>query len=163
MKFEPSVPLQGAFAFSSIWYAAAATLIAAGILLLVHGLRLRSLEKEIYAEESAENAADIIFSEPKWSDRQCMAALDKIRDDFRRGRISSRVAWQASSNVVRRYVYSRTGIRVLSFTADDFRTAGMPELEDMIRKCYRPEFEEQSSISPEEFIERAMKIVRGAG
>lgn len=162
MSFESSVHLQKVFSFSAVWYVLAVVLIAAGVLMLIHGLRLRSLVKEIYPEQYAQKPENIIFSDPKWSRDQCAAALRKILRDFRRNRISARVGWQASSNIIRRYVYSCTGVRVMSFTSGDFRSVNMPRLEELIRECYRPEFEERSDESPELFIERAVKLINSS-
>lgn len=163
MRIEPSVHLQRAFSFSGIWYWAAAVLVLAGVLMIVHGLRLHALRSEEPEEREDDAAALKIFSEPKWSDRKCVAALEKIHKDFLSGRISSRVAWQAASNVVRRYVYSRTGVRVLSFTVSDLRRANMPGVENLIQECYRPAFEEQSEESPEKFIEWTEKLIKTNG
>jgi hypothetical protein len=69
-----------------------------------------------------------------------LARIDRIEDDHRQGRASTREAHQQLGVLVRRFVQEQSGVPVTAMTLRELEGRGLPELADLVRVIYPPAF-----------------------
>ena len=145
MKY--SVDLEAPFAFSAYWYAAGILLIIFGRLLFLFFRRILRMDPE----------------PPLKVDRtykSCMKRIAEIERRYRSGELDTRAAHGQMSAEVRGFVQEMTGLQAQSMVYDELRRRGRPELAELIREYYGPEFSYISETDAVQAIEKGRALVQ---
>ena len=144
MKY--SVDLEAPFAFSAYWYAAGILLIIFGRLLFLFFRRILRMDPE----------------PPLKVDRtykSCMKRIAEIERRYRSGELDTRAAHGQMSAEVRGFVQEMTGLQAQSMVYEELRKRGRPELAELIREYYGPEFSYISEADAVQAIEKGRTLV----
>lgn len=144
MKY--SIDLQSPFAFSAYWYAAAAGLIALSILLRFFFNRLFAVEV------SSPFRLDKLH-------RDCAGRISKIEKAYKAGEMKSRDVHQQMSREVRSFIQKVTGMKAETMVYEDLAGSGRPELAELIREYYEPEFARSSGADTSLSLEKGRALV----
>ena len=63
-----------------------------------------------------------------------------IESDLKQNRITVRQAYQRISMTIRMFVFEVTGIKVQKYTLSEIRKVNIPQLTNLVREYYEPEF-----------------------
>lgn len=85
--------------------------------------------------------------------------LDTVEQEFRKGSLSIRKAYQRMSSIVRRFVQERTGVKTHTYTLEDIRKSNMPRLEGIVGEFYSPEFSVKSEGDVFEALEKSRRMI----
>ena len=145
MKF--SVDLEAPFALSAYWYAVGILLIILGRVLLIFFGRFFRTDPE----------------SPIRIDRVCKACMKRIAGierGYRSGELDTRAAHGQMSSEVRGFVQEVTGLPAQSMVYEELRRRGRPELAELIREYYGPEFSYISESDAVQAIEKGRALVQ---
>ena len=145
MKF--SVDLEAPFALSAYWYAVGILLIILGRVLLIFFGRFFRTDPE----------------SPIRIDRVCKACMKRIAGierGYRSGELDTRAAHGQMSSEVRWFVQEVTGLPAQSMVYEELRRRGRPELAELIREYYGPEFSYISETDAVQAIEKGRALVQ---
>ncbi len=85
--------------------------------------------------------------------------LAQLEEDYTKGTISERKAYQKLSVLIRGFAHEMTGVRVSNYTLQELRQVGMPQLTALIEECYVPEFAPGNEGQAQEIIKKARKVI----
>ena len=144
MKF--SVDLEAPFALSAYWYAAGILLIILGRVLLIFFGRFRT-------DPESPIRIDRVY-------KACMKRIAGIERGYKSGELDTRAAHGQMSSEVRWFVQEVTGLPAQSMVYEELRRRGRPELADLIREYYGPEFSYISETDAVQAIEKGRALVQ---
>ena len=145
MKF--SVDLEAPFALSAYWYAAGILLIILGRVLLIFFGRFFRTDPE------SPIRIDRVY-------KACMKRIAGIERGYKSGELDTRAAHGQMSSEVRWFVQEVTGLPAQSMVYEELRRRGRPELADLIREYYGPEFSYKSESDAVQAIEKGRSLVQ---
>ena len=145
MKF--SVDLEAPFALSAYWYAAGILLIILGRVLLIFFGRFFRTDPE------SPIRIDRVY-------KACMKRIAGIERGYKSGELDTRAAHGQMSSEVRWFVQEVTGLPAQSMVYEELRRRGRPELAELIREYYGPEFSYISETDAVQAIEKGRALVQ---
>ena len=145
MKF--SVDLEAPFALSAYWYAAGILLIILGRVLLIFFGRFFRTDPE------SPIRIDRVY-------KACMKRVAGIERGYKSGELDTRAAHGQMSSEVRWFVQEVTGLPAQSMVYEELRRRGRPELAELIREYYGPEFSYISETDAVQAIEKGRALVQ---
>ena len=145
MKF--SVDLEAPFALSAYWYAVGILLIILGRVLLIFFGRFFRTDPE------SPIRIDRVY-------KACMKRIAGIERGYRSGELDTRAAHGQMSSEVRGFVQEVTGLPAQSMVYEELRRRGRPELAELIREYYGPEFSYISETDAAQAIEKGRALVQ---
>ena len=146
MKF--SVDLESPFALSAYWYALGILLIILGrVLLLFFGRFMRT-------DPESPFKVDRIY-------KSCLKRIGGIESGYKSGELDTRAAHGRMSAEVRGFIQALTGLPAQSMVSGELRRKGRPELAELIREYYGPEFAYASEADAAQAIEKGRTLVTG--
>ena len=145
MKF--SVDLEAPFALSAYWYAVGILLIILGRVLLIFFGRFFRTDPE------SPIRIDRVY-------KACMKRIAGIERGYRSGELDTRAAHGQMSSEVRGFVQEVTGLPAQSMVYEELRRRGRPELAELIREYYGPEFSYISETDAVQAIEKGRALVQ---
>jgi len=114
-------------------------------------LKHRENKSEKVVEMKPKNVKDI--------KKKYLKKLEKIEASLDNNRISSRKAYQQTSEVIRFFVFELTDINVQNYTLQEIEQIDMPILSELIREYYVPEFSKDSKGDIKNSIEKTRKVI----
>ncbi len=153
---KTSVELQDPFSYMIIWLILAVIILAAFIFSQVYfrkklGDQIRAAKK-IKLKKIRESTL-----EGKKS--KYMTELMYIEMDLMNNKIDKRKAYQKMSNCIRMFVHDVTGINVQKFTLSEIRRVNIPQLTQLVREYYEPEFALSSKADAATSIYRTRMMI----
>ena len=145
MKF--SVDLEAPFALSAYWYAVGILLIILGRVLLIFFGRFFRTDPE------SPIRIDRVY-------KACMKRIAGIERGYKSGELDTRAAHGQMSSEVRWFVQEVTGLPAQSMVYEELRRRGRPELAELIREYYGPEFSYISESDAVQAIEKGRALVQ---
>ena len=145
MKF--SVDLEAPFALSAYWYAVGILLIILGRVLLIFFGRFFRTDPE------SPIRIDRVY-------KACMKRVAGIERGYKSGELDTRAAHGQMSSEVRWFVQEVTGLPAQSMVYEELRRRGRPELAELIREYYGPEFSYISESDAVQAIEKGRALVQ---
>ena len=145
MKF--SVDLEAPFALSAYWYAVGILLIILGRVLLIFFGRFFRTDPE------SPIRIDRVY-------KACMKRIAGIERGYKSGELDTRAAHGQMSSEVRWFVQEVTGLPAQSMVYEELRRRGRPELAELIREYYGPEFSYISETDAVQAIEKGRALVQ---
>ncbi len=90
---------------------------------------------------------------------ECFMDLDVISRKLVEEKITLRDAYQLTSARVRKFVNQATGINVQNYTLEEIQTLRIPQLEELIKDYYSPEFAWNSVGDFAESMEKTKRVI----
>ena len=150
MKY--SVGLESPFAFSAYWY-----LVGAGLILLAVLVRFaagRILNRAGSSVPALWKKKAISRYRKKYLQR-----IGEVEAAFGKGEIDTREVCQRMSREVRSFVHAVTGWRTDTMVYLELTRLGRPELAELVRQYYEPEFAFYSTADAELAIEKGKELI----
>jgi len=91
--------------------------------------------------------------------RKYLKQLEQVSTKVDNNAISTRIAYQKISIIVRSFVYEVTNIKVSHYTLRDIKKLNMPILYELIEEYYAPEFSKHSSGDIKDSLEKTRKVI----
>lgn len=151
MKY--SVTLESPFAFSSYWYAVGAGLIVLGLVLWIAGGMI--LDRIMHKDFLSKHRLAYMLCRDRY-----LKQIDEIEAAFAKGELDTRGVCQRMSISVRSFVRAVTGWRADKMVYRELVGLGRPELAELVRQYYEPEFAYYSEADAKLAIERGKELVR---
>jgi hypothetical protein len=89
-----------------------------------------------------------------------LAMTDEAERQFAAGKMDVREAYRRMSYIARAFVYEGTGIHVRELTLSEIETLGLPQLENLVRTCYPPEFSLRTPENAGQGFALTRKVIR---
>ncbi len=151
---ETTVKLQELYAYS--------ILPISIIAILVIAITIYILIEKIKKKNEIVKIEDVKIVEPKnikSIQNKYLKRLDNLRKKLELNRITTRVAYQGLSTLIRYFIYEVTDIKVQNYTLSEIEKLNMPFLTELIQEYYAPEFAKQSIGDIKQAIEKTRKVV----
>ena len=134
---KTSVELQAPFNYLILWIIIAVLFIGGVIFAQIFlrkklGDRLKR-EKKLRLKKIAEATLE-------GKKKKYIGELLYIESDLQQNRITVRQAYQRISMTIRMFVFEVTGIKVQKYTLSEIRKVNIPQLTNLVREYYEPEF-----------------------
>ena len=155
---ETTVELQDPFQYLIVWPIIALVFIAAVIFSQIYfrkklGDRLKR-EKSIRMKKIAESTLE-------GKKRKYIGELVYIERDLMNQKITVRKAYQKMSMCIRSFVRDVTGINVDKYSLSEIRAVGIPQLTDLVREYYEPEFALETRRDVMQSIRKTRMMIEG--
>ena len=153
---KTSVTLQDPFHYMIIWLIIAVIFIGLVVFSQIYfrkklGDRLKR-QKQIKLKKIAAETLE-------GKKRKYMNTLMFIESDLRAGKITVREAYQRMSICIRMFVSEVTGIKVHKYTLTEIRRVNIPQLTQIVKEYYEPEFALDSKSDVMSSISRTRSII----
>ena len=153
---KTSVELQGPFSYLIIWVILALLFIVATVFFQVFfrkklGDRIKK-EKQIRIKKIAETTLEGLK-------RKYIGELTCIEMDLRNQNITVRQAYQKMSLCIRMFVFDVTGIKVQRYSLSEIRRVNIPQLTQLVREYYEPEFALESRMDVMSSLGRTRGVI----
>ncbi len=155
---ETTVELQAPFHYLIIWPVLSVLLIAAVIFAQIYfrkklGDRLKK-EKQIRLKRISEATLE-------GKKKKYIGELVYIERDLMNQRITVRQAYQKMSLTIRFFVKDVTGINVQRYTLSEIRAVNIPQLTNLVREYYEPEFSRETRTDARQSIMKTRMMIEG--
>ncbi|MCR5542542.1 MAG: hypothetical protein K6F55_00210 [Eubacterium sp.] len=153
---KTSVELQPPFQYMILWVIIALVFIAAVVAAQIYlrkklGDRLKR-EKQIRLKKISESTLE-------GKKKKYIGELVLIEADLRNRKITVRQAYQKMSLCIRLFVRDVTGINVEKFTLTEIRRVNIPQLTQLVKEYYEPEFALESRTDVMASIMRTRHVI----
>ncbi|MCR5105988.1 MAG: hypothetical protein K6B68_16280 [Eubacterium sp.] len=153
---KTSVELQAPFQYMILWLILAVLFIAGVIIAQVLlrkrlGDRLKKA-KQIKLKRIAESTLEGLK-------KKYIGELTCIEMDLRNQKITVRQAYQKMSICIRLFVHDVTGIKVQKYTLSEIKKVNMPQLTNLVREYYEPEFALESRTDVMGSVQRTRAVI----
>ena len=153
---KTSVELQAPFQYMILWLILAVLFIAGVIVAQVLlrkklGDRLKKA-KQIKLKRIAESTLEGLK-------KKYIGELTCIEMDLRNQKITVRQAYQKMSICIRLFVHDVTGIKVQKYTLSEIKKVNMPQLTNLVREYYEPEFALESRTDVMGSVQRTRAVI----
>ena len=111
-------------------------------------------EKQIKLKKIAESTLEGLK-------KKYIGELTCIEMDLRNQKITVRQAYQKMSICIRMFVHDVTGIKVQKYTLSEIKKVNMPQLTQLVREYYEPEFALESRTDVMGSIQRTRYVIEG--
>ena len=155
---ETTVELQAPFQYMIIWPILAVILLAAAIFMQVYfrkklGDRLKK-EKQIRLKKITEATLE-------GKKKKYIGELVYIERDLMNRRITVRQAYQKMSLCIRMFVRNVIGINVERYTLTAIRAVNIPQLTELVKEYYEPEFARETRTDARQSILKTRMLIEG--
>lgn len=89
-----------------------------------------------------------------------ISELLKLEKDVDSKKVTIRAAYQKQSIIIRKFVYEMTGVHVNNYTLEDIKNINMPELYNLVKEYYDPEFSKISKGDVKNSINKTLEVIR---
>lgn len=150
MKY--SVGLESPFAFSNNWYLVGAGLIVLAVLIRFAAGRVLN---------SAGSRVPALWKKRALSRyrKKYLQRIVEVETAFGKGEIDTREVCQRMSKEVRSFVHTVTGWRTDTMVYLELTRLGRPELAELVRQYYEPEFAFYSTADAKLSIEKGKELI----
>lgn len=139
---KTSVELQDPFSYMIIWLILAILILAAFVFTQVYFRKKLGDELRKAKKIKLKKISEATLEGKK---RKYITELDFIEMDLRNNKIDKREAYQKMSKVIRMFVHDVTGINVQKYSLMEIKRVNIPQLTQLVREYYEPEFALSSS------------------
>jgi hypothetical protein len=153
---KTSVELQGPFSYLIVWVILALLFIAAVVFSQIFfrkklGDRIKK-EKQIRIKKIADSTLEGIK-------KKYIGELTCIEMDLRNQKITVRQAYQKMSLCIRLFVFDVTGIKVQKYSLSEIRRVNIPQLTQLVKEYYEPEFALESRMDVMSSMGRTRSVI----
>lgn len=85
--------------------------------------------------------------------------LQELEQKLNTNKIGTRIAYQSTSSIIRHFVCEVTNIKVQNYTLTEIANLEIPELYELVKEYYIPEFAVQSLGDIKESIKKTRKVI----
>ena len=91
--------------------------------------------------------------------KKYLAELSYIETDLVNNKITIREAYHKISHTIRMFVFEVTGIKVQHYTLTEIRRVNIPQLTNLVREYYEPEFARETRADVRASIFRTRSLI----
>ncbi len=153
---KTSVELQDPFSYMIIWIILAVIILGAFVFTQVY---FRKKLKEELKKAKKIRLKKLSEATLEGKKRKYMTELMYIETDLRNGKIDKREAYQKMSKCIRMFVHDVTGINVQKYSLMEIKRVNIPQLTQLVREYYEPEFALRSSADAATSIYRTRNTI----
>jgi len=105
----------------------------------------------------------IKFEKPKNIENlkiEYLKLIDEVEKGYQSGNVNYRNSYIRLSSIVRTFVYKVTGIEVHKSTLSELKVLNMPNLYNLIREFYTPEFAEKAANNLQKAISDSRQVIQ---
>ena len=155
---KTSVELQDPFSYMILWVILAVIFIGLVIFSQIYfrkklGDRLKR-EKQIKLKKIAESTLE-------GKKRKYLSRLSFIESDLMNRKITVRQAYHQMSLCIRMFIYEVTGIKVQKYTLSEIKQVNIPQLTQLVREYYEPEFARFTRMDVMTSLRRTRSVIEG--
>lgn len=115
-------------------------------------------------KKTRDNEEEIIVKKAETKDlnaikNKYIKKIENLEEKLNNKKISIRGAYQSLSSIIRYFVYEVTNIKVQNYTLREIERLKMPELSELIKEYYAPEFAKHSLGNIKESISKTRKVI----
>ncbi len=151
MKY--SVNLEAPFAFSARWYLIGLGLLLLGIVLWFAGGRLLD-------RLAGSNSEKVRWHRLSANKKKYLRRIEDIEAAHKKGELDTRAVCQQMSKEVRDFVDAVTGLRTGTMVYLELARLNRPELAELVRNYYEPEFSYYTRADAKAAIEEGKELIR---
>ena len=85
--------------------------------------------------------------------------LNEVEFKINNNKLSIRIAYQHTSKIIREFVQEVTKIKVQNYTLDEIKHLNIPELYELVKEYYEPEFARTSIGNIKNSIDKTRKVI----
>lgn len=150
---ETSIKLQEPFSYSLV------PIVVIGLIVLIYAIflivkKIKNKDKKVIVQQKVECVVDVLTVK-----KQYIAKLTNIETMYENGDITSKEAYQKTSEYVREFVQKLTNINVSNCTLQDIIELNMPLLANLVSEYYRPEFEKEFEGNIRSSIQKTKRAI----
>ena len=153
---KTSVELQDPFSYMLIWLILAVIILAAFVFTQVY---FRKKLREELRKAKKIRLKKISEATLEGKKRKYITELEFIEMDLRNNKIDKREAYLRMSKTIRMFVHDVTGINVQKYTLMEIKRVNIPQLTQLVREYYEPEFALRSSADAATSIYRTRNTI----
>ena len=158
MEVEFTVPLQELFSYKLIWLITGLILIAVSALVFsFFYARWRKLKRLAESGLTLKKPAPLAVPVARI---KYMRQLNRLEKALGEGAIEERVAYQELSRIIRMFTHDVTHIDVQNFSYSEISAQNIPQLTELVREYYEPEFAERSNANFEKSLKDTLEIIK---
>lgn len=129
------------------------------LIVLTVGLVLFYLIKK-YRVQLLEIYKNIVKKTTKKNKDYYLNKLAELENDYKSKKIKERRAYFKISSLLREFVYFETDIKTHTFSLDELEHTNMPELYEIIKEIYNPEFAKYSEGDVIKMIKKVYGVIK---
>lgn len=155
---QTSINLQEPFNYTIIYLLIAIILFVALTCYLIYILKIKEkvkVEEKIIKEIPEKNIKNIPVIKDKYLNQ-----LESVQYRYANNIIELRTAYQLISEAIRMFVFEVTDIKTQNYSLYEIKNLNMPELYNLIREYYEPEFACKSEGDFESSINKARGVIK---
>ena len=153
---KTSVELQDPFSYMLIWIILAVLILGAFIFTQVYFRKKLGDELKKAKKIRLKKISEATLEGKK---RKYITELNFIETNLRNGKIDKREAYQQMSKCIRMFVHDVTGINVQKYSLMEIKRVNIPQLTQLVREYYEPEFALRSTADAATSIYRTRNTI----
>ena len=150
---QVTVELKDMFSYSIIPVIVALVVVIILIILLILSRRRKNKPKNI-VQVIIPPEKDIEGIKNKYLEK-----IDVLVNDFDNKNLNKRGTYQELSVILRSFIYEMTNIQVQYFTLKEIEKINMPQLYELVKEYYDPEFSKMTKANLIDSIEKTKKVI----
>ncbi len=155
---KTSVELQDPFNYLILWIILAVLFIAG---VVAAQIILRKKLGDRLKREKVLKMKKISEATLEGKKKKYIGELVYIESDLSQGKINIRQAYQRISMAIRMFVYEVTGIKVQKYTLSEIRRVNIPQLTNLVREYYEPEFARVTRADVRQSLAKTRSLIEG--
>ena len=157
MEVEWTVPLQELFSYKLVWLIAGLALIAiAAVVFSFFYARWRKLARLAEAGLTVKKPAPLAVPVARLKYTRQLNRLEKALGE---GKLEERVAYQELSRIIRMFTHDVTHIDVQNFSYSEISAQNIPQLTELVREYYEPEFAKDADGNIREALQKTGQVI----
>lgn len=157
MEVEWTVPLQELFSYKLIWLITGLVLIAVAALVFSFFFRRwRKLTRLAEAGLTMKKPAPLAVPVARMKYTRQLKRLEKA---LLAGTLEDRVAYQELSRIIRMFTHDVTHIDVQNFSFSEISAQNIPQLTELVREYYEPEFAKDTGGNIQEALQKTGQVI----
>ena len=157
MEVEWTVPLQELFSYKLIWLIAGLVLIAVSALVFSFFFaRWRKLQRLAESGLTVKKPAPLAVPVARIKYRR---QLDRLEKALAEGALEERTAYQELSRIIRMFTHDVTRIDVQNFSFSEISAQNIPQLTELVREYYEPEFAKDPGGNILESLQKTGQVI----
>ncbi|MCR5213560.1 MAG: hypothetical protein K6E10_04030 [Eubacterium sp.] len=155
---KTSVELQDPFNYLILWIILAVLFIGG---VIAAQIILRKKLGDRLKKDKALKLKKISESTLEGKKKKYIGELLFIESDLMANKINIRQAYQKISMTIRMFVFEVTGIKVQKYTLTEIRRVNIPQLTNLVREYYEPEFARETRADVRSSLAKTRSLIEG--
>lgn len=130
--------------------------VALVVILLVFICRKLITKKNTFQEKPVHLP---VRRNPAGTKKEYLDKITKLEQDMQKGTVTRRQCYQKLSAYIREFVFYASGCDLTKATLEDLAAFNVPQIQELLRECYEPEFARESAADAMNSISKAKRVI----